>query len=115
MGDEEGRRLAVVFLEVGDEFALEMLPNPFTPRSTVSRPAMMDLERRGLIPPEHGNRFVLDRLRLAGQPVPSVEVSVGRAATLLRVDGILGFNFFGSFREICLDTRTMVMTLRLDP
>jgi hypothetical protein len=76
---------------------------------------LADLEQRGPVPAGHRDRIVLQDLRLAGQPIPDVEVRVGRAATLLHVDGILGFDFFRMFPEIRFDTRTFVMTLRLDP
>ncbi len=54
---------------------------------------------------------MLRDLRIVGQPVPDVAVRVGAAANLLRVDGILGFDFFGRFRHIGFDTQTRRMTL----
>jgi hypothetical protein len=114
MADVEGRRPIIVLLQVGQDYGLEMMPNPFAARSTISRLALADLQRQGLIPAGRPARMVLRDLRLAGQPIADLEVSVGSAATLLRVDGILGFDFFQHFAEIRFDTRTFVMTLVRD-
>ena len=111
MDDAEGDRPYVVLLGVGQDFGLEMLPNPFTPRSSISRMALADLDHRGLLQADRGVRFPLRELSIAGWSVPDIEVSVRPAATLLRVDGILGFDFFRKFTEIRFDTRTFVMTL----
>jgi hypothetical protein len=73
-----------------------------------------DLKRHGLLPEEHGERIVLRDLSIAGWRVPDIEVSVGTAASLLRVDGILGFDLFERFGEIRFNPRTFVMTLVRD-
>jgi hypothetical protein len=109
-----GDRPHIVLLAVGQDFALEMLPNPFTPRSTVSRRTLGDLVRHHVLPADHESRFSLRDLLIAGQSVPDLDVQVGSAATLLHVDGILGFDFFERFAEIRLNTRTFVMTLVRD-
>jgi hypothetical protein len=114
MQDVRGDRPYVVLLGVGQDYGLEMLPNPFTPRSTISRTALEDLDFRGLLPSDRGARFALRNLSIAGWRVPDIEVSVGAAATLLRVDGILGFDFFARFAEIRFNPRTFVMTLVQD-
>jgi len=109
-----GDKPHILLLAVGQDFGLEMLPNPFTPRSTISRRALGDLERHRLLPTDHGARFPLRDLSITGARVPDIEVHVGGAATLLRVDGILGFDFFEHFAEIRFNTRTFVMTLARD-
>ncbi len=114
MADVEGRRLIIVLLHVGQDYGLEMMPNPFAARSTISRVALENMQRQGLLPAGVSDKLVLRNLRLAGQLVPDLAVSVGSAATLLRVDGILGFDFFRNFGEIRLNTRTFVMTLMRD-
>jgi hypothetical protein len=87
-----------------------MLPNPFTPRSTISRRALGDLTGRRLLgsaePP-----FLLSDLRIVGQAIPKVAVRVGATASLLGLDGILGYDFFGKFRRISFDTETRLLTL----
>src|SRR5689334_19985953 len=100
MEDDRGDRPYVVLLGVGQDYGLEMLPNPFTPRSTISRTAFEELDYRGLLPPDRGARFRLRNLSITGWRVPDIEVNVGTAATLLRIDGILGFDFFQNFGEI---------------
>lgn len=114
MDDTEGDRPPVVFLNVGQDFALEMLPNPFTPRSTISRRAFNDLVSRGILSSDPEVRLFLRDLTITGRPVPDVEVSVGRAASFLNVDGFLGYDFFEQFAEIHFNTRTFVMTLVRD-
>jgi len=114
MEDVRGDRPYVVLLGVGQDYGLEMLPNPFTPRSTISRTAFEDLDYRGLLPSDRGARFPLRKLSIAGWRVPVIEVSVGAAATMLRIDGILGFDFFQNYDEIRFNTRTFVMTLLQD-
>jgi hypothetical protein len=111
MEDVRGDRPYVVLLAVGQDDGLEMLPNPFTPRSTISSTVLEDLDFRGLLPSDRGVRFISRDLSIVGRRVPDLEGSVGTAATLLRVDGILGFDFFQNFGEIRFNTRTFVMTL----
>src|SRR5215211_3943328 len=61
-----GDKPHILLLAVGQDFGLEMLPNPFTPRSTISRRALGDLERHRLLPTDHGARFPLRDLSIAG-------------------------------------------------
>ena len=105
LNDPDERGWLFVPLSVGQDYVLEMLPNPFSPRSTISRRALGDLRARGLI--AEGRPPVLLRdLRIVGQRVPDVTARVGAAPSLLRVDGILGFDFFEQFRRIIFDTQT---------
>lgn len=109
LSDPSQRGWLFVPLSVGQDYVLEMLPNPFSPRSSLSRRAMEDIAVRSLTSPATAS--VLHDLRILGQPVPDVHVRVGAAANLLRVDGILGFDFFGQFERIIFDPPTRQLTL----
>lgn len=91
--DPDERRWLIVPLSVGQDHILEMLPSLFAARSTINRRALDDLLGKGLVTP--GGPIVLLRdVRIVGQSVPDLTVHVGAAANLLRVDGILGLDFF---------------------
>ncbi len=112
-GDPDGERPLFVRLSVGQDVVLEMIPNPTVLRSSLSRQALRDLRTRGVLE-GGGPTFVLRDLRISGQPVADLTVRVGAAATLLRVDGILGFDFFLQFSAVVLEPRTLRVTL-IDP
>lgn len=101
---------AFVPLSVGQDVVLEMLPNPFSPRSTLSRHTLDDLINRRLVEPE-GPSFLLRDLRIIGQRVPDVTVGVGAAAGFLRIDGILGFDLFERFQRVVFEPATRQLTL----
>lgn len=113
LDDPKRERWPVVPLAVGQDVVLEMLPNLLSTRSIISRRTLEDLRQRGLVEGD-ASRFLLSDLRTIGQPVPSVVVRVGPTASMLGVDGILGFDFFGTFGRIMLETRTLLVTL-VDP
>ena len=108
--DPEERRWLVVPLSLGPDHILEMLPNLFAARSTISQRALDELRSNGLIA-SGDSPFVLRDLRIVGQPVPDVAVHVGTAASILRVDGILGYDFVQQFSRIIFETRTRWVTL----
>ncbi len=109
-GTSEERRLAVP-LTVGLDVYLEMLFQPTMPRSSIHPRVRRDLRGRGIVPSNAGALIRLSDLRIDGHPVPDLDVRVGLAASVIGVDGILGFDFFGSFAGIYMDTTTFEVTL----
>ena len=108
------RRWYVIPLTVGQDYALEMVPNPIFPRSIVSRRAFEELRARELLQPVSGRRYRMSGLRIAGYPVADLDVRVGPTAAILGVDGLLGLDFFTQFSAIHLDLRSWRLTL-IDP
>lgn len=108
----ETARPRVIRLSVGEDIAWDMLPNPTAPRSAITRAALGDLQRRGLSPATGQRRAAIRGLRIAGQRVPDREVRVSVAVARLRVDGILGLDFFEQFEAVLWHPRTGRMTLR---
>jgi hypothetical protein len=82
--------------------------------SFISEQALGDLKNRGLVPQDSGaggRRLWLRGLRIAGHPVPDMEVRVSQLAVQLRVDGILGLNFLDHFAAIRYEIATRRVTL----
>ena len=109
--DARGERGLVIRLSVGDDIAWDMLPNPLSRRSIISPRAFEDLQKRGLAASQNVQRFVVRDLRIAGQTVPDLDVRVSAATIRLRVDGILGLEFFGQFELVQWYPHTRRVTL----
>lgn len=105
------QRWLVVRLSVGQDIVWDMLPNPTAARSTISPQALEDLTRRGLLPAGRQTRVLLRELRIDGQPILDVEVSMSPAIGRLGVDGILGLDFFEQFDAIHWYPRTRQVVL----
>jgi hypothetical protein len=93
----ESPKLVVVRLDVGLDFGLDMLPYPTARRSCVTRHAMQDILDLTTTTVRRGPRLLLTDLRIAGQPVPDLEVVPSLAPSRLQVDGFLGLDFFEQF------------------
>lgn len=111
MTDIQGERPLIALLEVGDEFALEMLPAPNHARSAISRQALADLKSRRLVSQDDQKSCALRSLRIAGQPVADLDVVVSVGPAFLRVDGILGGDFFRRFSQVRWDPQSNRVTL----
>ena len=109
-----GRRWLIVRLEDGADIAWGMLPNPLSLRSAISPRALADLSAREGIPVSSGVRVVLRNPRIAGQRVPDPDVRVSATVLRLRVDGILGLDFFERFTHVSWEPQTGRVTL-VDP
>lgn len=103
-GDEAGGLVGwgtfVLPIAVGDDFVLSVALSLILNGSFIAEPAVHDLQRLGLVPPQagqSGQRFWLRGLRVATQPLPDIEVRVGSVAEQLGVDGILGHNVLDHF------------------
>jgi hypothetical protein len=106
-----GIRQAVVGLSVGPDVYPTMVFQPTTFRSTISSRLLQDLAGRGMLNPSTGPTFIVRDLRIAQQPVPDLRVSVGLAANVFDIDGILGANFLQPFSELRLDIPTLRVKL----
>lgn len=112
--DVRQERGLVVRLDVGDDIVWDMLPNPAARRSIISPRALEDLQTRGLASSHDARRFLVRDLRIAGQPIPDLEVRVSAAMVRLGVDGILGLDFFEQFELVQWHPRTRRVIL-VDP
>jgi hypothetical protein len=118
----------VVPMRIGETGELAMVPNPVATRFVNTPPAYRRLKQEGLI---YADIFefrtgrvssLLRNVRIAKQAVPDLEVRVRDVDALLVagdeyvVDGYLGLDYlFGAFAAITIETRTLWVTLRLDP
>jgi hypothetical protein len=111
--DDSPLRL-VVRVSVGQDLGYDMLPGPLWPRSFISRQMLREVTIR-LGPPARASdgSIVLGDLRIVGQGIPDLAVRVSAAPTRLRVDGILGFDFFQQFSEIIWQPASHEVTLVL--
>jgi hypothetical protein len=106
-----GRRLLVVRLNVGLDIAWDMIPNPTVAQSRIRPRAVEELRSHEGDPARRGNLLILRNLTIAGQPVADLPVLVDPAVSRLRMDGILGLDFFEQFEEVRWQPRTRLVTL----
>jgi hypothetical protein len=104
-------RWLVVWLSVGADVVLEMLPNPLAAQSVITNEARDDLNRWGMLSVPTARRQHLHDLKIEGQPVPDLDVIVTSRIQQLRVDGILGRDFFAQFADVRWDVRGNRLTL----
>lgn len=127
---DPARNRAWLFMtfDAGRDVALNMVPNSIATRSAITPVAYRKLRDAGLINLDvfdiHTARVttVLRNLRIGRAPAPDLAVQVrdidefaGRDGRYV-VDGYLGLDylFFGDFRYITIDTRTLRLRLRRD-
>jgi hypothetical protein len=98
----EIRGTQVAFLEVEGDFVLEMAIIPSDTRSAISVLSWDKLSRRGMIP-RHvtADHCPLRSLRLSGQSIPDLDVEIN--AALRDIDGVLGWDVFGNYRDMGFD------------
>jgi hypothetical protein len=126
-GSVERRQWFYVPIDIGEKRTLAMVPNTMASRSVITTDTAEELSMGGLVGADivdlsTGRRsHVLRGLRLAGHPIPDFAVRVREVPGLRGssgvyvVDGYLGLDFFfGLFRLITIDTRTLKLTLRPD-
>ena len=107
-------KLVVVRLDVGPDFGLDMLPYPTALRSCLSRQtAQLLLDSFGPTI-RRGSRLRLTNLRIAGQPIPDLDVVPSRAPDRLQVDGFLGLDFFELFDVVEWRPKARLMRLVSD-
>jgi len=94
---EDDPKLVVIRLNIGFDFGLDMLPYPTALRSCVSREAAQDLVDKVAHVERRGRHLKLTGLRIAGQPVPDLDVVLSLSPSRLQVDGFLGLDFFEQF------------------
>lgn len=111
---EDEPKLAVVRLNVGLDFGLDMLPYPSTLRSCVSPEAAEDLAGKVAQVVRPGRRLTLTDLRIAGQAVPDLVVVRSLAPGRLQVDGFLGLDFFEQFDIVEWRPKARLMRLISD-
>jgi hypothetical protein len=108
---EDQPKLAVVRLDVGSDFGLDMLPYPTALRSCVSHQAAQDLIDKVAHVVRRGRYLELTDLRIAGQPVPDLDVVPSVALGRLQVDGFLGLDFFEQFDVVEWRPKARLMRL----
>ena len=116
-------------LRVAGVTKLELVPNSVATRSVITPDAYRILRAANLISLDifdiNTGRVtsVLRNVTIGGRPAPDLTVQVRDVPELLGsddqylVDGYLGLDylFFGDFGSIEINTRTLRVTLRLDP
>ena len=108
-----GQRWRVARLSVGRDIVWDMVPNPTIARSRIAPRALDDLVRREGPPPRRGNDPILRNLTIAGQLIPDLAVQVDPRIARLRIDGMLGLDFFEQFEEVRWQPHTGHVTLVL--
>jgi hypothetical protein len=91
----------------------DMFPSPTTGATAIGPVSFADLQHRMGTTLDDRGRAVVTDLRIEGQPVPDLEVRVSRAVDRLRVNGILGLDFFQLFDSVLWLPRAGRITLRL--
>ncbi len=92
-----GRHWMVIRHAVGQDTVLDPLPNPLARRSSTAPRSLDDIEAREGLVPGTGGRSLLTNLRIGQHFIPDLEMTLGAALTRLRVDGVLGLDFFARF------------------
>lgn len=106
-GFVDGGPRFVVGLAVGPDIHWDMIPNPLRPHSSISRLALEDLSSRlGGAPPRAGAAYLLQDVRIAGHSVPDIAVRINPIVSRLKVDGILGLDFFQQFDAVTWHPKT---------
>jgi len=111
LGDTKGDGLLVVTIQVGLDFGLEFLPALTQRRSTIGRSTRAEMLARGEIEPASRSPFRLRHLSIDSQPIPDVEVRVSPFPDLIKVDGMLGADFFRNYSHVNWDPDTNLVTL----
>jgi hypothetical protein len=88
-----------------------MLPYPSALQSCVSRQAAQDLVDKVAHVARKGRHLTLSDLRIAGQPIPDLDVVTSLAPGRLQVDGFLGLDFFERFDVVEWRPKTRPMRL----
>jgi hypothetical protein len=108
---ENDPKLVVIRLNVGFDFGLDMLPYPTAQRSCVSREVAHDLVDKVAHVERRGRHLKLTGLRIAGQPVPDLDVVSSLAPGRLQVAGFLGLDFFEQFDVVEWQPKARLMRL----
>jgi hypothetical protein len=109
---ERGERWLVVRLSVGQDMVWDMLPNPVQPRSTISPQSLADLiAREGTPDRTDAGDVILRDMQIARQPLPDLAVRISTTPDRLRVNGILGLDFFQQFHVVHWRPRTHLVVL----
>ena len=103
--DSSGR-WQVVPLSVGEDVVLEMLPNPGSSESSISRRTRDRLLNTPHLVYLGQNGYILRDLAVEGQILSDLEVRVHAGPALLGVDGILGYSFFRKFVAVLWEPRS---------
>ena len=93
-------RWQIVPLSVGPDIVIEMLPNPSSAQSSISRATRERLQTTPFLEWIAAGRYHLHELAVQGQRLSDLEVRVSAGPALLGLDGILGRNFFSRFGMI---------------
>ncbi|HEY7031634.1 MAG TPA: hypothetical protein VH482_09920 [Thermomicrobiales bacterium] len=88
-----------------------MLTYPSAPQSCVSRQAAQHLVDKVADVARRGRHLTLTDLRIAGQPIPDLDVVTSLAPGRLQVDGFLGLDFFERFDVVEWRPKTRPMRL----
>jgi len=108
---DDAPKIAVIRLNVGFDFGLDVLPYPTALRSCLSRQAVQDILDKVVRVSRRAPGLRLTDLRIAGQPVPDLDVVPSLAPSRLQVDGFLGLDFFEQFDVV--EWRPASRTMRL--
>lgn len=60
-----------------------------------------------------GRRYLLHDLAPSGLAIPDMRVRAGGPAERIDADGIIGLDYLGGFRRVCVDIPTLELTLTL--
>jgi len=116
-------------MSVGGTIALAMIPNSIATRSVITPLAYQQLRTANLVALDDFDlrtgrvNAVLNDVWIGDQPAPDLTVQVRDVPELLApegqylVDGYLGLDylFCGDFGSLEINTRTLRVTLRVDP
>ena len=58
-----------------------------------------------------GRRYLIHDLAPAGIAIPDMRVRAGGPAERIDADGIIGLDYLGGFRRVCVDIPTLELTL----
>ena len=107
-------------LEVGPDIVLSVVFDPLFPVSLLSRSALRDIQSRArsyalpVMKPIGERRYLLTGARIRDWDIPPFEVResalLGRLRLVFRADGVIGFDFFRTFENICLNVPSRVLT-----
>jgi hypothetical protein len=101
-----------IHVTIGEGYTLLMVLDSGSPQSTVSPQVAQDLWLRGMSPPAApASSYVLTNLTASTHALPDLRARVLPRLSRLRVDGLLGLDFFNQFDLTCYRRSTMELLL----
>lgn len=101
----------LVPLQVSTVVTIPMVLDTGSPLSSVSERTQQLLSSLGALRPLGGRRYLLERLRIEGQPIDDLVVRLSRRVSQVGASGVLGLDFLRRFTDIHFHVPTLRLIL----